>query len=273
MATLNIREALNAISEVITNRPVALREFDQIYMKAGDMILQVEHMSRIFANKNIVLIGDGDAVGLSLAHLYSLGLLSTGPNYVHLLDFDERIVASVNRFAKKYEISDKIFAQLYNVADSLPENLWQKFDGFYTNPPYGASNEGRSIEAFAQRGIEACRENAVACLVIADHPEYYWTKQLMFSTQEFMLINNFYVSQLLPKFHHYHLDDSPDLTSCSMSFDRMNFIPLPYNSEPLKADMLSNFYGKFSPLKVRYVVDKTNGGKLPSFDYEFIPFD
>ncbi|WP_230679184.1 bis-aminopropyl spermidine synthase family protein [Hymenobacter properus] len=151
--------------------------------------------------------------------------------------------------------------------------MWQKFDGFYTNPPYGASNEGRSIEAFAQRGIEACKENAVACLVIADYPEYLWTKQLMFSTQQYMLINDFYVSQLLPKFHHYHLDDSPELTSCSMTFDRIEFIPLPYGSEDLKPDMLANFYGKFSPLTVRYVTDKTGGGKMPSFDYEFVPFE
>jgi N4-bis(aminopropyl)spermidine synthase len=273
MASINIREALNALSEVITNRPVALREFDQIYMKAGDMILQAEHISRVFAGKNIVLIGDGDAIGLSLAHLHNLGILSSGPNFIHLLDFDDRIVSSVNKFAKKYGIERKITAQLYNVADALPENLWQKFDGFYTNPPYGASNEGRSIEAFAQRGIEACKEGAVACLVIADYSEYYWTKQIMFSTQEFMLINNFYVSQLVPKFHHYHLDDSPDLTSCSMTFDRINFVPLPYGSEMLKPEMLANFYGKCSPLTVRYVTDRTGGGKMPSFDYELIPFN
>ena len=34
---LDIRLAMNAVSDVIQNRPQPLREFDQIYMKAGDL--------------------------------------------------------------------------------------------------------------------------------------------------------------------------------------------------------------------------------------------
>jgi len=37
---IGLRAAVNAISDVIQNRPRPLREFDQIYMKAGDMLQQ-----------------------------------------------------------------------------------------------------------------------------------------------------------------------------------------------------------------------------------------
>ena len=38
---VDLRAAINAISDVIQNRPKPIRELDQIYMKAGDMVLQM----------------------------------------------------------------------------------------------------------------------------------------------------------------------------------------------------------------------------------------
>ncbi len=270
MASINLREALNAISEVITNRPAPIREIDQIYMKAGDMLLQTEYISKVFDKKNIVFIGDGDAIGLSLVHLHNQGILTQGPSHIHLLDFDERIVLSIQKFAKTFSIANKISAELYNVADPLPEAHWQKYDGFYTNPPYGASNNGRSIEAFLNRGIEACKEDACCSLVIADHPDYPWTKTVLYLSQQYMLSNGFYIAQMIPEFHSYHLDDSPTLTSCSITFKRMNFEKTPYSSTKLAPEMLTNFYGEENPLIIKYIKDLTNGNKLGSKDYTMI---
>src|SRR5260370_28568103 len=39
---IDLRAAINAISDVVQNRPRPLRELDQIYMKTGDMVLQSE---------------------------------------------------------------------------------------------------------------------------------------------------------------------------------------------------------------------------------------
>src|SRR5438105_1182336 len=99
MSSINLRESLNAISEVIINRPKPIREFDQIYMRAGDMLLQAEHVSRLFDDKEIIFIGDGDSIGLCLIYLHAKGILSMGPKHVHVLDFDERIVLSIRHFA------------------------------------------------------------------------------------------------------------------------------------------------------------------------------
>jgi len=269
---LDLRACLNAISDVVTNRPRPLREFDQIFMKTADMLLQTEHVSRIFDGKDVIFIGDGDAIGLCLVHLHNQKLLEQGPKKVHVLDFDERVVLSIRRFAQDFGISRRVSAELYNVADPLPKKLWEKFSCFYSNPPFGASNNGKSMEAFLKRGIEAVGKDAFGCVVLADHPKYPWTRNVLFATQRWVVQNGFAISVLLPEFHRYHLDDTPDLTSCSMVVRRINYSPTTYTSKPLKRSMLASFYGEESPLRVRYVRDLTHGGKFPSRDHRFEHF-
>ncbi len=64
---LDLRKAVNAVSDVIQNRPLPLREFDQIYMKAGDMVMQAENMARRFDGKDLLFVGDVDAISLCIA--------------------------------------------------------------------------------------------------------------------------------------------------------------------------------------------------------------
>ena len=264
---IDLRACLNAISDVVNNRPRPLREFDQIFMKTADMLLQTEHVSRLFEGKRVVFIGDGDAIGLCLVHLHNMRLLERGPKSVHVLDFDERVVLSIRASAERFGISQKVSAELYNVADALPQEHWECFECFHTNPPFGASNYGKSIKAFLQRGMEAMGHDAVGCLVLADHPSHPWTRDVLLTTQRVLVQSGFMISELLPEFHHYHLDDVPDLTSCSMVVRRVEYQPIAYASIPLEPSMFANFYGEGSPLRVRYVRDLTKGGELPSRDY------
>jgi predicted methyltransferase len=242
-------------------------------MKTAEMLLQTEHVGRLFERKRVVFIGDGDAIGLCLVHLHNLGLLEHGPANVHVLDFDERVVLSIRAFATRFGIAQRVSAELYNVADALPQEHWEQFDCFYTNPPFGASNHGKSIEAFVQRGIEAVAHAALGCLVLADHPSYPWTHEVLYATQRILMQRSFRRAELLPEFHHYHVDDAPDLTSCSMVVRRVEYQPAPYASRPLPPSMLANFYGEGSPLRVRYVRDLTQGGELPSRDHTMEPLE
>src|SRR6266852_5526817 len=129
---IDFRACLYALSDVIINRPRPLRVFDQIYMKLPDMLLQAELISRWFDKKAIIFIGDGDAIALSLVHLSTQKLLPGVPEHITVLDFDERVVNSVNHFASDHGLSDRIFGELYNVADPLPKKHWQRYDAFYT---------------------------------------------------------------------------------------------------------------------------------------------
>jgi predicted methyltransferase len=169
---IDFRKALNTISDVVQNRPPPLREFDQIYMKVGDLVIQADFIARKFAGSNVVFIGDGDAISLSVAHLRQQGVFSEGPTSITVLDFDERIVNSVNHFASDNDLSDYIHGVLYNVCDPLPEAYRRKFDAFYTNPPWGASNDGVSVKSFVIRGFEAVRPKGMGAIVIADRMDW-----------------------------------------------------------------------------------------------------
>ena len=271
MAKIDLRECINAVSDVVNNRPQPLREFDQIFMKTTDMLLQAEHVGKYFDNKRVIFIGDGDAIGLCLLHLHNQRLVEKGPASVHVLDFDERIVLSIRKFANDFGIADRITSELYNVVDPLPREHWHVFGGFYTNPPFGASNTGKSIEAFLMRGSEAVGQDGVACIVLPDHHDYPWTQEILRNTERWIINNDFVISEVLPEFHHYHLDDAPSLTSCSLVAKRRAFKESGYNSAALDSTFRDNFYGEEAPLRIKYVRDLTNGGKLPSRDHRMEP--
>ena len=261
---MDLREALNAVSDVIVNRPPPLREFDQIYMKAADMLIQADHVSKWFTGRDVVFIGDGDALALSLVHLHRTKNIDLGPRSVHVLDFDERVVNSILRFAERYEYEGSVTASLYNVAEPLPREFQGAFSAFYTNPPFGASNEGRSVSAFIRRGFEATAADARCCIAIADYEELAWCDVVLARTQDEMLRAGFVVAEMIPRLHRYHLDDLPDLTSCSLVGRRRAYLRPPEPSQPLTDEERAQFYGRNDPLRARYVRDLTNGGKLAS---------
>src|SRR4051794_38559997 len=130
---IDLKAAINAVSDVVQNRPRPLREFDQIYMKTGDMVMQSEFVCRWAAGDDLVFIGDGDAISVCAAYLVQRSIIDQGPSSIRVLDFDERIVNAVNRFADRERI-DTLDAVLYNCIDGLSVGS-PKFSKFYTNPP------------------------------------------------------------------------------------------------------------------------------------------
>lgn len=265
----DLRAAMNAVSDVVQNRPKPLREFDQIHMKVGDMVLQSEIVADWADGKRLAFIGDGDAISVCVAYLQARQVLPFGPHQITVFDFDERVVNAVKRFADRERI-ERLDAQLYNVLDAMPEE--GKFDLFYTNPPWGASNNGESVNAFSQRGIEAVGYSGEGMVVVADDDELEWPKVVLGKVQRYAYEKGFYVSKMQRKIHAYHLDDAPDLKSCNLYFSA-----LPNNTSNLKPSealtdkgRLENFYGRSKEPRVQYIRERLcpDYGKAPSEEYE-----
>jgi predicted methyltransferase len=98
---IDLRAAINAISDVVQNRPRPLRELDQIYMKTGDMVLQSELVAGWAKDKRLAFIGDGDAISVCVAYLQKRGIVDYGPSEIVVFDFDERVCGAVTRFADR----------------------------------------------------------------------------------------------------------------------------------------------------------------------------
>lgn len=266
---VNLRHAMNAISDVVQNRPRPLREFDQIHMKSGDMVMQSEIVAEWADKKRLAFIGDGDAISVCVAYLQSRNVLEFGPSKITVFDFDERTVNAVKRFADKERI-EHLDAVLYNCLDSFPE--LPKYDCFYTNPPWGASNNGESINVFTQRGIEAVQYDGDGMIVIADDDELSWPKLVLANVQRYGLSKGFYVSRMQRKLHLYHLDDAPDLKSCNLyvSSEPGNEKKRTDSENVTDPNKLQNFYGRSKEPRVKYVreVRSLNYGKANENEYE-----
>jgi predicted methyltransferase len=265
---IDLRDAINAISDVVQNRPRPIRQFDQIYMKTGDMVLQSELVAAWADSKRLAFIGDGDAISVCVAYLRKRGIIDYGPSKIVVYDFDERIVQAVKRFADKERL-DNLDAVLYNCLYAFPEVA--RFDCFYTNPPWGASNSGESVKVFAERGIEAIGYNGEGMIVIADDEELEWTKHVLASVQSFVASRGFFVSRMMPRMHLYHLDDAPDLKSCNLVV-----AALPANARVVESaaitdsERLRNFYGRSKQPRVKYVKERKrlDYGNAPENEYD-----
>src|SRR3954454_23281208 len=126
---VDLRKALNAVSDVVQNRPRPLRVFDQIHMKTGDMVIQSEIIADWADGKRLAFIGDGDAISVCVAYLKAREVLNFGPSHITVFDFDERTVEAVLNFADREGIGN-LDARLYNVLDAL--DLSETYDCFYT---------------------------------------------------------------------------------------------------------------------------------------------
>ncbi len=205
---IDLKAAINAVSDVIQNRPRPLRDFDQIYMKTGDMVMQSEFVASWANGRQLAFIGDGDSISVCVAYLQTRGIVDYGPTRITVFDFDERIVGAINRFADKERLAT-LEGRLYNCLDPLP--TYRAFDCFYTNPPWGASNNGESVNLFVQRGMEATEYRGEGLVVIADDEDLDWPKQVLANVQAYAARHGFFVSRMMPRLHEYHLDDNPNL--------------------------------------------------------------
>jgi hypothetical protein len=82
MADFDILDAINKVSDVVQNRPRPLRNFDQIYMKTGDMVRQSQVVAAWANDCRLAFIGDGDAVSVCVAYLYKGGVFDFGPTKI-----------------------------------------------------------------------------------------------------------------------------------------------------------------------------------------------
>lgn len=266
---IDLRAAINAVSDVVQNRPRPLRQLDQIYMKTADMVLQSELVARWADAKRLAFIGDGDAISVCVAYLHKRGIVDYGPSEIVVFDFDERVCSAVTRFADRERL-DQLRSELYNCLE--PFSYSRVFDCFYTNPPWGASNDGESVKVFIQRGMDATAYAGEGMIIIADDKELEWPKRVLANVQKFVIESGFFVQKMMSQMHSYHLDDAPDLRSCNLIIKALpGNRPRGPSEQISDTARLANFYGRDNPPKVRYVRERKrlDYGKAHDDEYSF----
>ena len=204
---------VNATEKVVLSRPQPLRDYDQISMQAGDLVRQAKIIAPALAGKSVIFIGDNDGASAILGALAELKSI-IAPSRMTVLDFDERVLGSIQSVAQSNGFADFLETRLYNVFDTVPEDLLGAFDWFYTNPPYGSHNRGESARLFITRGMECCRRaTGKGCIILPDDDKRSWARGAMLETQRFLVGHNWSIEEKINHLHRYHLDDDPELAS------------------------------------------------------------
>lgn len=242
------RAELELIKVVENARPRPHREFDQIPMRAEDLLRQVKFMVPKLAGKSVVFVGDYDGTSMIVG---LLGLLRYAqPAHMHVLDFDERVLETIKRVATEHDFAHKVTVSKYDVFDRVPPELEGIFDWFYTNPPYGASNNGESARLFITRGIELVKpQGSWGCVILPSDDTRAWTEEAMRATQEYVLADGWIINHMEEDAHRYHLDDDKELSSSVLLIHRRGLKNqrsrnLPYAGRRVAHTEIPRFYSR-----------------------------
>lgn len=252
-----------AVTLIERSRPIALRTYDQIPMRADDLLYQAKFIAPYVANKSVAFVGDYDSASALLGLLSTLG--DAGPAHMLVLDFDERILAALQGVAHRHGFADRLEARLFNVFDPVPPDLAGRYDWFYTNPPYGSRNNGASGRLFIARGCEITHGDASGCIILPDDPARPWSRQAMLATQRFLITHDWVVREKFDAMHRYHLDDDRDLSSSLLLIDHVaaaarDGSDIPYAGRRVAATEVPYFYGRaVAPPYPRYIDREGNG--------------
>ena len=227
------------------DRPRPIRLVDQIFMLPGSELFQAQIINDYVKYRDVVMVGDGDCMGLVIAHLANRGVFKS-PMKIRIFDFDERLVAFVNQAIIDLQIPHELIScHLYNVRNPIPEEYAQAHDVFYTNPPYGSADGGECGNLFLARCMEFCKPApswGVAILPFAHKED--WSRLAMANIQSFMCSKGYVVSEMVREIHQYHLEDRPSLRSCNVVFDRVKNVPAPFKGRTFGDRELPLFYGR-----------------------------
>lgn len=235
-------------------RPRPIRDYDQIFMLPGSQLVQALLVSDYLKYRDVVMVGDGDCMGLVMAHLANNNVFKA-PGKIRIFDFDERLLAFVEQAAQDLKIPpDLISCHRYNVVDPIPEEYSQAHEVFYTNPPYGSVDHGQCAKLFLTRCMEFCKPApswGVALLPFAHKED--WSRRAMWNIQEFLIQSGYVASEMVREIHQYHLDDRPSLRSCNIVVDRVKNIPPPDAGKTVDSEQLKNFYGRRERRMPKYI--------------------
>jgi N4-bis(aminopropyl)spermidine synthase len=237
------------------DRPRPIRAIDQIFMLPGSQLIQALLAIDYLKYRDVVFVGDGDCMGLVIAHLANKGVFK-GPGKIRIFDFDDRILAFIRQAIDDLDIPEGLISvHRYNVLDPVPSEYAGAHEVFYTNPPYGSTDGGECGKLFLGRCMEFCKPApswGMALLPFAHKDE--WTKMAMSNIQSFLCDNGYVVSEMIREIHQYHLEDRPSLRSCNLVVDRVHNKRAPYEGKKLEPSAYRHFYGR-QDMKVPEYID------------------
>ncbi|QNK60583.1 bis-aminopropyl spermidine synthase family protein [Paenibacillus sp. PAMC21692] len=193
-----LEEELNLLDELFAHRPAVNVQIDQSKCipetSLRRAVLCLKQSALI--GKRMVCIGDDDLVSVSIGLLLKRLFPAGGhvATSVDVLDIDKRFLQYVDETAKAHNLP--IRCHHVDFREPFPENLHERYDCFFTDPPYTLQGMG----LFLSRGIQALkRETGLPIFLSFAHKSPSFTLAMQRELVRMGLI----VSMNLPRFNAY----------------------------------------------------------------------
>ncbi len=186
------------ISQIYDNRPSVNRALDQAHCTVKTSferaLLLIKHHTLI--NKKILCIGDDDLVSISIGFI--LKVLYSNVDYnsteIHVIDVDERLLAFINEVATVYNLP--IICHQADIRQSFPSELENRFDCFFTDPPYTLNG----LDLFISRGLSGLKRlSGLPIFLSFAHKSQDYTHEMLYIISKLGLS----IHQVIPKFNKY----------------------------------------------------------------------
>lgn len=153
--TEGLEEVLAVLEKIFLLRPAANVQIDQSKCipetSLRRAVLSLKQSALI--GKKIVCIGDDDlvsvSIGLLLKYLFPAGAHSV--TTVDVLDIDQRFLQYIDAIASEHDLP--IRCHQVDFREPLPQELHERYDCFFTDPPYTL----QGMVLFLSRGIQALK--------------------------------------------------------------------------------------------------------------------
>ena len=193
-------------------------------------------------------------IALALVHLSTQELLPDCPEGIEVLDLTS---ASSTPSTTSHITSrcPKSFTPACTTSQTPCPVSTGKLRCLRCQPSVRASNDGNSVAAFIQPGIEAVPAAAFGCIVIGDHRDYPWTHNVQLVTRTLLLAQESGTLKRCRSSTNIISTTTLNLSLCGVVERQAENRVTDYASEAVSQDKLANFYGGNSPLKYHYVRD------------------
>lgn len=203
--------------DLVRQRPPAVSDFDQGFVSSAAAVARtvLMYLRQDLENRDLLLVGDDDLVSLAAA-------LTGLPRRIQVLEIDPRLVDFINDTARQQGWGH-LKARVYDVRQPLPPEFAGAFTTAFTDPV-----ETRpGIRLFLGRSASGLQGPETALYFGLTTLESSPAKR--YDIQRLLLDMGFFVSDLLPRYHQYHLDLQE---SIQKNFPHLKNLPLEPGDPP-----------------------------------------
>lgn len=129
--TQNYLDYFDPVIKYLNTRPSPEYKYDQSRSTSDTVIKRALLMLKNgdVEGKRIVILGDDDGVSIALGFLHCA-------KEIFVIDIDSRILNFIDDFSSQNNLTSILHTQLWDIRTTLPQQWWQKYDTFETDPPY-----------------------------------------------------------------------------------------------------------------------------------------